>query len=94
MKKNNQTAFSSALLEVIDHTVSLKRKKESGNSETCEEEIEEEITDSEREKVLGAVLEKYNSLEEKRQETNGKVLLEYKKGLIKMTEEMTEEVAI
>lgn len=94
MKKNNQIAFSSALLEVIDRAVSLKRKNKNGNSETCTEEVEEEITDSEREEVLGAVLKKYNSLEEKRQETNGKVLLEYQKGLIKMTEEMTKEVAL
>lgn len=94
MKKNNQIAVSSALLEVIDRAVSLKRKNKNGSTETYPEEVGSEITDSEREEVIGAVLKKYNSLEEKRQETNGKVLLEYKKGLIKVTEEMTKEVAL
>jgi hypothetical protein len=69
------------LLEVVDQIVSTRRRKR-------KMDLTENITDKERREVLGDALKVYNFLQEKSIDTDTKVLIEYKKGLIKMTEEI------
>ncbi|GEM_PF-1985659 len=68
--------------EAVDRIVSNRRKKNSVNPD-------QEITEQERQEVITEALKVYDLLQEKSIDSNTKVLIEYRQGLIKMTEEVS-----
>ena len=66
---------------IVDHIVKIRRQK-------TQVDLQHDITDEERQEVIIDALGTYQLLSEKSINQNGKILVEYRKGVSKILEEV------
>lgn len=79
--KPSSNYLTDQITHIADHIVKLKRQERKADPQ-------QDITEEERKAVIVDALDMYKLLSEKSAHTNGKILVEYKKGLRKIIEEV------